>query len=196
VSLYFQKHNYVRLPNYSNCIESSGFCQDWCYLYYNSVLPRGMLCFYLETFSNRGAHHMLKVIPFAHQLMKDIVEPGDTVIDATCGNGNDALFLSTLVGASGHVYACDIQEQAIIATKELLASNERTNLTYIQDSHANIDQYLPTSVVGHITAAVFNLGYLPKSDKSIITKPHSTIKAMEHILSFLKKSGRLIAVIY
>ncbi len=38
-----------------------------------------------------------------------IVAAGDTVIDATCGNGHDTLELARLVGPSGRVIAMDIQ---------------------------------------------------------------------------------------
>jgi hypothetical protein len=38
-----------------------------------------------------------------------LVSPGDTVIDATCGNGHDTLALARLVGPRGCVIAMDIQ---------------------------------------------------------------------------------------
>ena len=34
---------------------------------------------------------------FSHQLLKEVVEPGDFVIDATMGNGHDTAFLAELV---------------------------------------------------------------------------------------------------
>ena len=40
---------------------------------------------------------------FSHQLLKEVVEPGDFVIDATMGNGHDTAFLAELVGPSGEV---------------------------------------------------------------------------------------------
>lgn len=139
---------------------------------------------------------MLKVIPFAHQLIEEIVQPGDTVIDATCGNGHDTLFLSNLITASGQVYACDVQAQAIETTKQLLTSHEKKNITYIEDSHANLDKYLPTATLEKTAAAIFNLGYLPKSDKQVITDPDSTITAVEKLFPYLKKGGRIVIVVY
>ncbi len=38
-----------------------------------------------------------------------VVQAGDTVVDATAGNGHDTLFLAKLVGPSGAVYAIDVQ---------------------------------------------------------------------------------------
>lgn len=139
---------------------------------------------------------MKRIIPFAHQLIEEITKEGDFVVDATCGNGNDTLFLSNLVGNEGHVYASDIQEQAIATTKELLSANNCDNVTYIQDNHAKLNQYLSPSLLNNLSAAIFNLGYLPKSDKRIITKPESTILAIQKLLPFLKTKGRIIIVIY
>ena len=48
---------------------------------------------------------------FSHQLLKEVVELGDFVIDATMGNGHDTAFLAELVGPSGEVFAFDIQKK-------------------------------------------------------------------------------------
>lgn len=60
---------------------------------------------------------MLSALRFSHQLVKEILQPGDYAVDATMGNGNDTLFLAQLV-ETGKVYAFDIQEAAVIATKK------------------------------------------------------------------------------
>jgi 16S rRNA C1402 N4-methylase RsmH len=138
----------------------------------------------------------LKIIPFAHHLIKEITVHGDFVVDATCGNGNDTLFLSQLVGATGHVYAFDIQKQAIVATQERLEAHQQRHITYIHDSHAKMNQYLPENLRGVLAAAIFNLGYLPKNDKAIITKADSTIEAVRQLLPFLKTGGRIVLVVY
>jgi len=57
-------------------------------------------------------------------ILKNVVEKGDTVVDATCGNGYDTVFLARLVGEEGKVYAFDVQSQAIETTKDRLG--ERT----------------------------------------------------------------------
>lgn len=138
--------------------------------------------------------NLQSIIPFAHDLLNRTIQLGDTVVDATCGNGNDTLFLSELVGTTGHVYAFDIQEQAIETTRELLQNNERNNVTLIHDSHALIERYIDEATT--LAAGVFNLGYLPRSDKAIITKPDSTIQAIETLLPLLKKNGLLVLVVY
>ena len=52
----------------------------------------------------------------AHLLLSDIIRKGDTVVDATCGNGHDTIFLAALTGEEGKVIAYDIQEAAIQET--------------------------------------------------------------------------------
>lgn len=134
------------------------------------------------------------IIPFAHDILKRVIHEDDVVVDATCGNGNDTLFLSKLVGPKGHVYAFDIQAQAIETTKALLAAEKRDNATVIHHSHALLDQYIDEDE--RVAAAVFNLGYLPRSDKTIITKPDSTLTAIEKLLPLLKKNGVIVLVVY
>lgn len=56
-------------------------------------------------------------------MWKKVVRPGDTVIDATCGNGHDTLELAKLVcadNAPGYVYAFDVQEDALANSSYLL----------------------------------------------------------------------------
>lgn len=137
---------------------------------------------------------MLKgILNYAHYLLEETVEMGEKVIDATCGNGNDTLFLSKLVGEHGQVYAFDIQEQAIANTSKALTSHERKNVILFHDSHENIAGYIQHT---EIAGAIFNLGYLPKSDKSVITEGASTVTAVDSILSVLKKGGLVVLVVY
>jgi SAM-dependent methyltransferase len=131
-----------------------------------------------------------RVLPFTKTLLEQTVLPGDTVIDATAGNGHDTHFLAQLTGDAGKVFAFDIQQEAIDATRKRVA--EFAHVKLICDSHANISEY----VAGPVSAAVFNLGYLPKGDHSIITKAQSTLAAMEQCLNLLKEQGLLLVVIY
>lgn len=57
------------------------------------------------------------------RVWRKVVRPGDTVIDATCGNGHDTLELARLVcadNAPGYVYAFDVQEDALANSAYLL----------------------------------------------------------------------------
>ncbi|WP_413627420.1 class I SAM-dependent methyltransferase [Fructilactobacillus vespulae] len=130
---------------------------------------------------------------FSHTLLKQTINPGDTVIDATAGKGNDTLFLANLVGNHGHVYSFDIQKQATDMTSALINKNGCTNqTTVITDGHENVDQY----VADEINGAIFNLGYLPTGNHEIITQPQTTISAVQKILNRLAKNGIIILVVY
>ena len=133
-----------------------------------------------------------RVLPFSKRLISETVKPGETVVDATAGNGNDTLFLAELVGENGRVFAFDIQQAALVATETRLGElNDRVKL--ILDSHANVDQYVTKPIGG----AMFNLGYLPYAeDLSIITKPDSTIEAIDKLLGMLKKGGMITISVY
>lgn len=135
---------------------------------------------------------MEAIIPFSHQLLKETVHPGEVVIDATCGNGHDTLMLGKLVGKTGKVYGFDIQKQAIEQTKALLLKNNIQHAELIHKGHEHLSDYIDQTVAG----AIFNLGYLPRGDHSIITTPDTTIQAIHSILPLLKKRGRVVIVIY
>lgn len=133
-----------------------------------------------------------RVLPFAKRLLAETVFEGETVVDATAGNGNDTEFLADLVGENGQVIAFDIQQAALHATKERLGELA-TRVQLVLDSHANVDRYVKTTIGG----AMFNLGYLPYSaDKTIITKPDSTIEAIHKLLALLKKGGIITVSVY
>lgn len=133
-----------------------------------------------------------RVLPIAKRLLCERVQPGETVVDATAGNGNDTLFLAELVGEQGHVVAFDIQQQALDATHAHLG-NLANRVSLVLDSHANVKHY----ITGEIGGAMFNLGYLPYSDDhSIITTPASTIAALDALLGLLKKSGIITITVY
>ena len=135
-------------------------------------------------------------LQFCHQLLKAAVSPNDSVIDGTIGNGHDTLFLAKLVGKSGQVYGFDIQKQALQNTTDRLLRHkiDLKNIQLYQRSHANINQVLPESQ--QITAAIFNLGYLPGGDKAIVTKSEATTAALTACLDHLAVNGLVIVVVY
>lgn len=130
-----------------------------------------------------------KVIPFVHNKLKETITMDDYVVDGTCGNGYDTLFLARL---ARKVYAFDIQELAIETTKDRIERNRLYNVELIQDSHSNVDKYVEEP----IKAALFNLGYLPGSDKRVVTKGESTIEAIKKIQDKLVVGGVICLVVY
>lgn len=135
-------------------------------------------------------------LSFSHTLLSNAVKPGDRVIDATMGNGHDTLFLAQLVGDSGHVDAFDIQKQALTSTNGLLEKNQIAKNTYTlhQASHDTIAKTVPASEP--ISAAIFNLGYLPGGDKTVITHKDSSLNAIKQCLDLLSPHGLVIVVLY
>ena len=40
---------------------------------------------------------VISALSMSHEIISSAVMPGDTVVDATCGNGKDTVFLAKLV---------------------------------------------------------------------------------------------------
>lgn len=126
-------------------------------------------------------------------LLAESVRYGGTVMDATAGNGADTLYLARLVGPKGKVYSFDIQEKALLATRELLEkAGFAGRVTLIQAGHEEIESF----VTGPVDAVIFNLGYLPGSDHSIVTRAGTTVVAVNSALNLLRPGGRIGLVIY
>ena len=123
-------------------------------------------------------------LKLSHEHMKANIKEGDTAIDATAGRGRDTLLLSDLVGESGHVYAFDIQKEAIESTSALLSENGRCNVTLINESHHLLAEY-----VDKAKAVIFNFGFLPGGDHNIYSHPETSLKAIDAALSILDEDG-------
>ncbi|MDU6962420.1 MAG: methyltransferase domain-containing protein, partial [Staphylococcus sp.] len=92
-----------------------------------------------------------RILPFAKTLINQHIQDDSIVIDATCGNGNDTLFLAEQV-PNGKVFGFDIQKEAIEHTKEKIASFK--HVTLIHDGHENILNDIPSDVIGNVDAAI------------------------------------------
>ncbi|GEK91330.1 class I SAM-dependent methyltransferase [Alkalibacterium kapii] len=138
---------------------------------------------------------LLHALAFTRALIEQAVQSGDTVIDATVGNGHDTLHLARLVGDSGKVIGFDIQKSALTVTqKRLKETGVDARVTLHHKGHETIDEVL--SPADSVSLVVYNLGYLPKGDKSIVTTPASTLKSIELALSYLKKNGLVLLMVY
>lgn len=134
-----------------------------------------------------------RVLQYAQTLLKMSVSEGDIAVDATAGNGHDTLFLANLVGDDGYVYAFDVQKEAVDATLHRLLDNALEHRAIVlNDGHENVANYIHKPV----SAAVFNLGYLPGSNHEIVTKPNTTLQAIESLLKLLKVGGMIVLVVY
>lgn len=146
------------------------------------------------------SHSLLRShLTLSHHFWHTIVTPGDTVIDATCGNGHDTLCMAklALTGDSGSVFALDIQPEAIEKTKLLLQTNLSEDLynkiSLLQSSHRRFPkEILPKSV----KLIAYNLGYLPGGDKTLTTMAESTLESLYNALELISPEGMISITCY
>ena len=130
------------------------------------------------------------------KLLESYITEGDSVIDATAGNGHDTLALAKLVGPSGRVYSFDVQKSALESSKTLLEKEgllERCS--WILASHHRMADYLPKGEKS-IAAVVFNLGYLPGGDKKKTTQGATTLPAVRQALDLIRPGGIVSITMY
>ena len=164
---------------------------------------------------------MERIVDFAKKVLYHNLQ--GTYVDFTMGNGNDTLFFSRFA-PEGRVYAFDIQPAALDSTQQLLEASgvltqrwtggrpepsealsahpaackqprreeQSCPVTLILDSHSHLDRY----DIGPIDGGMFNLGYLPRGDKSVTTLRPTTLEAIQKALSLLKRDGVLVVAVY
>lgn len=138
-------------------------------------------------------HFLKSAVNILNGILGTLIAEGQTLVDATVGNGRDTATLSRLAGKQGHVYGFDIQKEALERASDYLSEQGcRENVTLIHDSHAEIDHYISVP----LDFVLFNLGYLPGGDKNITTYKKSSLIAMEKGIEMLHKGGFLAAVLY
>lgn len=142
----------------------------------------------------------LSVLSYAHKLVLERLDAhSGYAIDATAGTGVDTLMLAKAAGRRGQVFSFDIQQDALDRTQERLDKEDQAKLASVQlilDSHATMSQYIPEAQHGKIQVIMFNLGYLPTGDLSIITEPESTLTALASAFDLLAIRGILTIVLY
>ena len=127
------------------------------------------------------------------QFLTAHIKEGSRVCDFTMGNGHDTLFLAKAVGPTGHVTAFDIQPAAVENTqKRLLDEGVLSWCELICESHANLAEYVKEP----FDAGVFNLGWLPGSDKTVTTMRTSTEKAVRAAVELIAPGGILLVAVY
>jgi len=95
------------------------------------------------------------------------------------------------------VFAFDVQPQALRNARshlEKLGLDER--VSFILAGHQQLHNHIPAPWRGKIRAVMFNLGYLPGSDKSITTRPPSTLSALHQASQLLAAGGRISLIAY
>lgn len=138
-------------------------------------------------------NNITNTLKIVKDMMNENVKEGDVVLDCTVGNGNDTLSLARLVGQTGKVYGFDIQKRAIdITLEQLTCENINNRVELIEDGHENIDFYVKEK----LNFIVYNLGYLPKGDKTIKTNKNTTLISLKKSLDLLNNNGIILITCY
>lgn len=125
------------------------------------------------------------------------------LVDATAGNGHDTLFLARCAEEhGGEVLALDIQEAALAHVRARLteaALTGRTRLLLL--GHEELEPCLSRLMADgaaplRLAGVVFNLGFLPGSDKRVVTRPATTCAALRGAVRLLSPGGVIAAHMY
>jgi len=157
----------------------------------------------------------LKITQRGHNLLTSYINEGDSVIDATVGNGHDTLFLREQVGATGLVTGFDVQQIALNNTRRQLLDhgfdsnikdciNGDTTFTvdkcgvflYLNNHSCLADRSIIQRYEKRPQVIMFNLGYLPSSEKTVKTVAKDTMAGLQGALDLLKSGGVLSVVTY
>lgn len=136
-------------------------------------------------------------LTFSKRLLAQTLGPGSLAVDATAGNGHDAVFLAGLVGQAGVVHCFDIQAEALERTRALLVAAGLVQAARFHAvGHERLLEALPEAHHGRIGAVVFNLGYRPGGDPTVATRPETTLAALGAALRVLGPAGAVSVVCY
>lgn len=132
-------------------------------------------------------------LDLAHRYWTELVQAGDTVIDATCGNGYDTLKLCQLT--MGKIYALDIQREALDSAKKYLSENlpMNKNLEFHQRCHSSFPESIQPESIKLI---VYNLGYLPGGQKTLTTQESTTIQSLNQAIHLIQNGGAISLTCY
>lgn len=159
-----------------------------------------------QTVSHQGI--LSRIVPWSHELLAEVVSPGDLAVDLTAGRGQDTLALWRMVGEQGQVIAFDLQPDALIQTQQRLSVSGATvrmadqanqplltNQPGVDLLHCCHSRYAGV-VINAPTAIIANLGYLPGGKQQMITRSETTLAALQQALDGLAVGGRMAVVVY
>lgn len=132
-------------------------------------------------------------IELAHQYWKKHLKEQSNVIDATCGNGHDTLFLAQ--NTRGRIFVFDIQEKALTSAKNRLSENldGLQQVSFLKACHSSFDS-VPKELPIHLV--IYNLGYLPGGDKNLTTKVDTTLLSIQNALDRIEDDGAISITCY
>jgi len=161
----------------------------------------------------------------AHRLWAAHLQAGDGVVDATAGNGHDTLAIVRALGRAGggSCFACDLQPVAIGSAqarmREALHADgwrldeeggavDDGSTAWLATSPANAEVEVRWRVCCHTELlsetlppdsarlVVFNLGYLPGGDKSVVTTADGTVRALRAAERVVQPGGAISVTLY
>ena len=142
----------------------------------------------------------------AHTLWSTVLHPNrDSAIDATCGNGQDSLAIARILfrgndtdlsSSTPKLWALDIQANACsnttaALTREFGPKIVENHVHVLQTSHSPLP-----SEAKDVGLVVYNLGWLPNSDKDCITKVDSTLSSLVDAILKVRIGGMISVMTY
>lgn len=122
--------------------------------------------------------------------------PRLVAVDGTCGNGHDTMFLADACAAllphgGWDVLSFDVQPVALENARTRLEKNACAHgVHFFQAGHEHLAEYLPPAEDSALfVVAMYNLGFLPGSDRRCITRPDSTLASLEACRERLAPGG-------
>lgn len=125
---------------------------------------------------------------------------GLAAVDGTCGNGHDTAFLAGCLdslpgGAACPVLSFDVQAAALEEARKRADIRPFLNrIHFLAFGHEHLAEALAERGDGAplaVAAAVYNLGFLPGSDKRVVTKARSTVASLAAAAAALAPGGLL-----
>lgn len=141
----------------------------------------------------------VKHLDLSKQYFNRLLKCGDIAIDATCGNGHDTEYLSSLILSpnSGMLYALDIQDQALESAKKMIQNkfpqSIHERIHFLKQCHSSFPKEI---VKKSVQLIVYNLGYLPGGNKEITTIGNTTLKSIENSLELISDTGAICITCY
>lgn len=147
------------------------------------------------------------IVGLSHALCREFFGDKKTAaaVDATLGGGRDALFMTrflTEVGdkngdgnKSKKIFGFDVQKAAVERSRALFAENGLSDMAeFFEVGHERMLEFIPPEFFGKVGCVFFNLGWLPDSDKTRITKPETTLAALGSALRIIDKNRAFLSV--
>ena len=138
----------------------------------------------------------MKLTTFCHQTLSQHIKANWTVVDATLGNGHDALFLLEQLKGSGQLIGFDIQDVAIKKSEERLQTTNYNNYTLIESCHSNLQSCLADQEIFEINLITYNFGYLPGGDHEVTTRAETSVNSLQQAIKLLAPGGVISLMLY